>query len=215
MDTRNVILSAAAQVFAQHGFRGSTTRRIADAAAVNEVTIFRYFGSKELLLEEAIKGSAGQSFPNPLPPKPIDPQKELTIWCSEVIEHIRSRRSLIRRCMGEMEERPQMTGCAAEAPVAASNELSNYFRTLEREGFTIESFDARAAAVMLMATLFHDAMGREMMPTVYPKPASKAPALYASLTLRAIGVRSPLPEAMVSEGVDDRGIKNNLTSDTV
>ncbi|MEP6936422.1 MAG: helix-turn-helix domain-containing protein, partial [Nitrospirota bacterium] len=36
MDTRSTILNAAVQVFSQHGFRGSTTRRIADAASVNE-----------------------------------------------------------------------------------------------------------------------------------------------------------------------------------
>ena len=51
MDTRETILHAAARVFSQHGFRGSTTRRIADAASVNEVTIFRYFGSKAALLQ--------------------------------------------------------------------------------------------------------------------------------------------------------------------
>ena len=35
---------------------------------------------------------------------------------------------------------------------------------------------------------FHDAMGRPMMPDIYPKPAAKAPARYADLILHAISV---------------------------
>ena len=54
MNRRDEVLAAAAEVFAQHGFRGSTTRRIAEAAGVNEITIFRQFGSKALLLREAM-----------------------------------------------------------------------------------------------------------------------------------------------------------------
>ncbi|MEO5590687.1 MAG: helix-turn-helix domain-containing protein, partial [Gemmatimonadaceae bacterium] len=81
MDTRTNILAAAAQVFAQHGFRGSTTRRIADAAAVNEVTIFRYFGSKDALLHEAISHSNECELANALPATPVDPETELTVWC--------------------------------------------------------------------------------------------------------------------------------------
>lgn len=45
-DTRTRILDAAADLFAMHGYVGTTTRAIADAAAVNEVTLFRRFDSK-------------------------------------------------------------------------------------------------------------------------------------------------------------------------
>src|SRR5947209_20557385 len=55
VNTRDGILNAACGVFAQHGFRGSTTRRIADAAGVNEITLFRQFGSKEALIREAMQ----------------------------------------------------------------------------------------------------------------------------------------------------------------
>src|SRR5688500_325089 len=55
MDIRDKILSAAARVYSQHGFRGATTRLIAQEADVNEVTLFRTFGSKEALIEAAIR----------------------------------------------------------------------------------------------------------------------------------------------------------------
>ncbi len=192
MDTRSTILNAAVQVFAQHGFRGSTTRRIADAAEVNEVTIFRYFGSKEALLQEAIRGSDVTAFSNPLPDQPKNPSRELTEWCSAVVNHLHSRRSVIRKCMGEMEERPELTDNASEAPMRATSELCAYFRRLRTNGFTEEEFDPTVASAMLIGSLFHDAMGRDMMPDVYPKPASTAPGKYANMILRALGVR-PTP----------------------
>ncbi len=53
-DTRQRIIKAAIQVFSQKGYLGATTRAIAAAAGVNEVTLFRHFGSKENLLRAAI-----------------------------------------------------------------------------------------------------------------------------------------------------------------
>lgn len=190
MDTRTIILNAAVQVFSQHGFRGSTTRRIADAAEVNEVTIFRYFGSKEALLQEAIRGSNANAFSSPLPEEPKDPLKELSDWCTAVINHLHSRSSVIRKCMGEIEERPELSGNATEAPMRATNELCAYFRRLRAKGFTEEEFDPTVASAMLIGSLFHDAMGRDMMPDAYPKPANKSPGKYANLILRALGVRN-------------------------
>jgi AcrR family transcriptional regulator len=51
------ILTTARHLFAQHGFKGTTTRAIAKEASVNEVTVFRIWKSKEALLEEVIAKS--------------------------------------------------------------------------------------------------------------------------------------------------------------
>ncbi len=48
-DTRLRILDAAEKVFAKAGWIGATTQEIARAAKVNEVTLFRHFGNKQLL----------------------------------------------------------------------------------------------------------------------------------------------------------------------
>ena len=188
MDTREIILDAAARVYAQHGFRGSTTRRIADAAAVNEVTIFRYFGSKAALLQEAVKAVDTGSCRAPLPAEPVDPIGELTLWAATLVDHLAGCRGVIRKCMGELEERPELAARATEAPTRATRELCDYFQSLRDHGFSTQQFDASAAAARRMAALFHDAMGREMMPDIYPQPASEAPGRYAELVLGAIGV---------------------------
>lgn len=46
-DRRQQILQVAGDLFARNGFKGTTTREIADRAKVNEAIIFRHFPSKE------------------------------------------------------------------------------------------------------------------------------------------------------------------------
>ena len=134
MDTRTELLKAAVAVFAQHGSRGSTTRRIADAAGVNEVTLFRYFGSKDALIQEAIALSANGAQTASLPTTPDDAEAELTEWCGAVMDRLRSRRSIIRKCMSELEERPELMSCAVGAPIQAAQHLSAYLRKLKAQG---------------------------------------------------------------------------------
>lgn len=51
--TREKILLAAVNLMAEKGYDSTTTKEIALAAKVNEVTLFRHFGTKEKLLEAA------------------------------------------------------------------------------------------------------------------------------------------------------------------
>ena len=72
MTVRDELLTAAARVYAEAGYRGATTRRIALAAGVNEITLFRHFGSKDALLREAL--TRNQDSPGAeLPEDPKDP----------------------------------------------------------------------------------------------------------------------------------------------
>jgi AcrR family transcriptional regulator len=67
MEARSRLLEAALRVFEEVGSRGATTRRIAAEAGVNEVTLFRLFGSKAALLSAALHASMGQAPPASLP----------------------------------------------------------------------------------------------------------------------------------------------------
>jgi AcrR family transcriptional regulator len=46
-DRRQQIIDTATEMFARQGYRGTTTRQIAERARVNEAIIFRHFASKE------------------------------------------------------------------------------------------------------------------------------------------------------------------------
>lgn len=193
MDIRERLLEAARRVFEEAGSRGATTRKIAQEAGVNEVTLFRHFGSKGVLLHEALQSAARRTLVSRLPEEPVDPERELVAWCRTHLEHLRRARSMIRTCMGEMEQEPELGACAGATPARVADELRGYLLRLRERGMADGGFDPSAAAAMLMGTLFTDAMGRDIMPDRYAYSVEEAPARYVALFLRAIGARAPAP----------------------
>jgi AcrR family transcriptional regulator len=57
LDRRRQIMRAASGLFARRGFRGTTTREIAERAGINEALLFRHFPSKEKLYWTVIEES--------------------------------------------------------------------------------------------------------------------------------------------------------------
>src|SRR5512132_3412162 len=100
MISRERILEAAARVYAKHGFRGATTRLIATEAGVNEVTLFRTFGSKGALMEAVLMQHHRQRDTPMLPNDPVDPQAELTDWIQASLDRVREVRPLLVHSMG-------------------------------------------------------------------------------------------------------------------
>jgi AcrR family transcriptional regulator len=188
MDVRDKILEAAARVYAEAGFRGATTRRIASEAGVNEITIFRQFGSKSALLGQAV-GAAGRGMlDSALPSEPVDPEAELYAWARGHLELLRGKRSLIRACMADFEEHPEMMPPCGSPSARAADALCTYLDTLRARGIATADFDSRAAAVMLMGSLFADAMGRDLMPDLYRRQPEESLGHYLRFFLRGIGV---------------------------
>lgn len=186
LPTRDHILDAAAKVFAEHGFRGATTRLIADAADVNEVTLFRLFGSKDALLGEAIRTRVYEREVPTLPDIPGDARAELTAWATVEYENLLAHRASIRQGMSELLERPELRRCMAQGPRGGYTRLQKYITALAEADRCNANVNAVSASAMLLGTLFADAMGRDMMPDALP-PAKQVPAVYVELTLHAIG----------------------------
>lgn len=184
--TREQILAAAARLYAEHGFRGTTTRAIAESAGVNEVTLFRIFGSKEALIVEAMRAHSVPVHVGTLPDVPVDPERELTAWATQTRKVIIGMRSMIRQAMSDAEHNPEMPKCVSRCSDMAYDALYRYLDRLRAAGFVRADADTRTAGIMLVSALFHDAMSREFMPTVFP-PAATAPAAYVRLCLLAIG----------------------------
>ena len=54
-ETEKKILLAATKLFSEQGYNGVSTRKIAEQAGVNEITLFRYFKNKGNLLQAVIR----------------------------------------------------------------------------------------------------------------------------------------------------------------
>jgi AcrR family transcriptional regulator len=188
MSVRDQLLDAAARLYAEAGYRGATTRRIAVQAGVNEITLFRHFGSKDALMREAITRAGSSIAPGMLPDAPREPFRELRDWAKAHITELRERRSLIRTCMGEIEEHPGIFSAENSPPALAAKALCQYLRRLRETGLAKAQFDEVAASTMLMGVLFADAMGRDIMPDMYRNEPEHALDEYVRLFLRSIGV---------------------------
>jgi AcrR family transcriptional regulator len=188
MDIRDRILEAAKKVYAQHGFRGATTRLIAIEAGVNEVTLFRTFGSKAALFEALMQAHVAQSPIPELPDNPVDPELEMTEWVSAVLGHMRENRALMRTSFGEIEERPEAAISMCEGPNCAGMILTDYMLRLQSTGIADADADIPTIVAMLMSSMFGDAISRDVMPGAFPQPESEAASKYVRIVLRALGI---------------------------
>ena len=192
MDVRERLLQAALRVFRDGGSRAATTRRIAREAGVNEITLFRHFGTKGALLSAALQTAAREDLVESLPAEPADPARELTEWCRVHLAHLRRAASMIRACLGELETAPEMRACASTSTRVAQ-ELTGYLGRLRERGMADPETDSAAAAALLMGALFSDAMGRDVTPERYGFAPDEAPQKYVTLFLRAIGADGARP----------------------
>jgi AcrR family transcriptional regulator len=184
--SRQKLLEAAMRVFAESGFRGATTRRIAEAAGVNEVTLFRQFKSKTALINEVAELYARRRSEEALPSDPVEPQKELSEWCQAHLALLRNSRDMIRKCMAEVDDMPQMVPCMRRGPDVVHRQLLEYTQKLVRQrGLDLASEDINVACRMLQGSLFADAMGRDIMPDMY-LPPRRAGEGYARMFLRML-----------------------------
>ncbi len=187
MDVRESLLKAALKLFAEHGSRGATTRRIAQEAGVNEVTLFRHFPNKQALLHAALHQFASETPYARLPETPNDVAAELDVWARDHHKHLHKLRALIRTSMGEFEENPEHCKQAFCVSISIATELTDYLAMAQRLGKASPNMVPSAATAMLMGTLFADAMGRDLMPERYPYSMRDAITHYLQLFLRAIG----------------------------
>jgi len=189
MDVRESLLKATIKLFAEVGSRGATTRRIAEEAGVNEVTLFRHFKNKDDLMEAAMETLVDMVTAKGLPETPSDPAAELTAWARDHHKQLHKYRSLIRKTMGEFEEHPEMCGCSMKASTKIASALAAYLEALQKQGVASSNWNPHAAAAMLMGVLFTDALGRDVMPGRFPYSMRDAVDHYVPLFLNAIGVK--------------------------
>lgn len=187
MSTRNALLDVTARLYAEHGWRGTTTRRIAEAAGVNEVTIFRQFGSKEALLLESIQTASQDDVAPALPAEPGDLRAELTSWVVAHHAEIDERRLIIRNCLAEWAEHPELAPVVCEAGMRAYTEMKRYLEAARARGLLSKDGSIEAAVVMLMNAVFMDAMTRDVQPFAPPYTVPEAMDMFVDFLLRALG----------------------------
>ena len=130
--TRQRLVQAALELFTAHGVTETTTKQIAELADVNEVTLFRHFGSKHGLLLAAIEEAAvfielGQTLVQQAnQANRIDQAlKEYAIACLEALERVPE---MVRSVVGEAGQYPAENRRALGRGLTQANQyVAEYF----------------------------------------------------------------------------------------
>ncbi len=155
-DTRKKIIEAALKLFSKKGYLGATTKEIAREANVAEVTLFRYFSSKEVLFEEVINT---YSF---LPKLKIiiseiqekDYIEALKIIAKNFLDLLETNKDLIKIMNSEMQRYPKQIKKIYENVMDNTIRLlSEYFKELQKRGI-LKEFDADTGARAFFGMFF-------------------------------------------------------------
>ncbi len=134
-DTRQRILEAAAQVFAEKGYARATTRALARAAGVNEVTLFRHFGSKQGLFSAIVEAYAAPALNTAIAAQLSgDYRQDLLIMGTAVLQALLERRESMRLMLCEAEHFPKVRQVMAQNPRQLRQALAGYLRKQMAQG---------------------------------------------------------------------------------
>jgi AcrR family transcriptional regulator len=159
--TRQKLIQAALELFAAQGV-STTTRKIAELAEVNEVTLFRHFGNKYGLLlavfedSEAFKQigeslirsvSSSPQFESP----PVD--QTLRAYASNCLHTMKNVPQLIRSVVGEADQYPSENRRALGQGIAEVNHrVAQYLESIDQGRFS-SRFNAETFASLMNSLL--------------------------------------------------------------
>lgn len=134
-DAHDKILVAALELFSHRGYAAVGTKAIAEAAGVNEVTLFRNFGSKEGLWLEVFRRFVVRPVPERLLAEVNgDPAHDLECAARAIVALIRSNIKLLRMSMMDQNQHPEIQSELASHPSRTVLVVADHLRTLTRRG---------------------------------------------------------------------------------
>jgi AcrR family transcriptional regulator len=159
------ILEAAAKLFSEHGYEGATTRAIAAEAGVNEVTLFRNFGSKEnLLLAVVERFSAlprlGEAFAEQISG---DYRQDLLLIGRHYLEMLQRNLRPILMTIFEAQRLPEVRRIIARPPARQRRMLGRYLRRQMAQGVVRELPDPELTAQAFFGMFFEYSLGRNLI----------------------------------------------------
>ncbi|MBI5640761.1 MAG: TetR/AcrR family transcriptional regulator [Nitrospirae bacterium] len=155
-DTREKILDAGLRLFSKKGYLGSTTKEIAKAAGVAELTLFRHFASKEKLFEEMISRHSFLPALKVLLPGLKDMSYEDALFeiAKRFLERLSERRELIRIMHSEIYLYPAKVKEIYHTFIdEILRTLASYFRDLQGRNI-LRDFNPEAGARAFLGMFF-------------------------------------------------------------
>lgn len=140
-NTSERIVTAFIELFRDYGYKGTTTRAVAERAGVNEVTIFRHFGNKKSIMEAALESVSY----HPMLKKVIheqmnwDLEHDLWIIAENYHMYMEKIKDLVLIGLREAEMFPELNETIVEIPKQLKESMVFYFTEMHRRGKLIDT----------------------------------------------------------------------------
>jgi AcrR family transcriptional regulator len=151
--TNETILRAAAELFTERGYAGTTTRALAERAGVNEVTVFRHFKSKQGVLAglAAAIGEASAGAAVAAVPDPEDTRATLQALARQEVRQTDEFGGMALRLTLEARSSPEVAAVIGGGPQQSFEGLVAYLTERQRNGDLRADMDPRAMAEAFFA----------------------------------------------------------------
>jgi AcrR family transcriptional regulator len=149
-ETRQKIIEAAVEIGSKLGYTRATTRAIAEAAGVNEITLFRHFGSKANLFTAAIEQYGGPALAPAIETQLTgDYRQDLTTIGNIFIEIMLERQEMLRLLLCESGHIPEVRTILARNPRELRMMLARYLQSQIDAGIIKEQHPEAMAQAFL------------------------------------------------------------------
>jgi AcrR family transcriptional regulator len=152
------ILDAALAVLAREGYGGATTKKIAEEAGINEVTLFRKFKSKENLIKEAKSLSMKRSLENmDRTFKSIEGdnfESSVATLGKHISESVEKKTDMILTVMVDLQRVPICERSAPKYSKVMLDHLVKYFEEQIEKG-NMRDVDPKTAALSFFSFIFY------------------------------------------------------------
>ena len=154
----DTILDAALAVLAREGYGGATTRKIAEEAGINEVTLFRKFKTKENLLNEAKGLSLKRSLEDMEKMfrsiEGDDFKTSVTTLGMHISDNLDKKTNMIITNIGELQRLPVCERTTPKYSVVLLDYLAKYFEGQIEKG-NMRDVDPKTTALSFLSFIFY------------------------------------------------------------
>lgn len=114
--TRDLVLAAAAQLFEERGYEGTTMAAIAEQARVSPESVYGHFGNKRALLGELVRRAVRGADTAPVPQQKVprtlaaltDQRQQLRLFAADIVLRLERAAPLVAIVAGASRSEPEL-----------------------------------------------------------------------------------------------------------
>jgi AcrR family transcriptional regulator len=161
------VFQAVMEILGERGYAGATTRQIAEAAGVSEVTLFRKYGSKAELVKRAISALVEQSEFDSATQYTGDIRADLLCVLHAYQETVILHERFFFALFAEFRRTPELTNSFSQ-PLALFQSIGELLLRYQTEGVLMPESPLHSVASLLGPLIYFSMISRSAGNTSFP-----------------------------------------------